>query len=286
MASPAWTAPSRPQGQPTRGKTAPNRLRRVDTFVLRYAPHLLSRRDGDFATAPAVDLGFGEGPATTIEMAQRFRRIAPGLPVVGVEIDRDRVAAALPFADDGTRFIHGGFNVPLGLGGDGRPAKARLVRAFNVLRQYGEDEVAGAWALMGAALAPGGLLVEGTSDPFGRLWAANLLRKDGDALRYEALVLSVSFRTPFEPASLQPVLPKNLIHRVTPGEPIAAFFEAWGAAARATVHERVWGARPWFAASAEALAAGGYSVAARRAWLRDGFLVWRDPPLGEGRKGA
>ena len=46
-----------------------------------------------------------------------------------------------------------------------------IVRAFNVLRQYDEAEVAAAWAALTARLAPGGLLVEGTCDELGRLAA-------------------------------------------------------------------------------------------------------------------
>ena len=33
----------KPEGQPTRGKTASNRLRRVDNFILLYEPTLLKR---------------------------------------------------------------------------------------------------------------------------------------------------------------------------------------------------------------------------------------------------
>jgi hypothetical protein len=39
----------KPEGQLTRGKTASNRLRRVDNFILLYEPSLLSRTDGLFA---------------------------------------------------------------------------------------------------------------------------------------------------------------------------------------------------------------------------------------------
>ena len=87
----------RPQGQPTRGKTAPNRLRRVDNFVTQYDPALIRRRDGDFADACFVDLGYGFDPTTTLESATRLRRLNADLPILGVEIDPDRVTAAQPF---------------------------------------------------------------------------------------------------------------------------------------------------------------------------------------------
>ena len=91
-----WPRRGRPQGQPTRGKTAQNRLRRVDLFLAWYAANLLRCNDGACAGAWLVDLGYGAEPFTTLEMAQRLRRLNPRLPVLGVEIDADRVATALP----------------------------------------------------------------------------------------------------------------------------------------------------------------------------------------------
>ena len=49
----------KPEGLPTRGKTASNRLRRVDNFILLYEPSLLTWSDGSFAGALFVDLGYG-----------------------------------------------------------------------------------------------------------------------------------------------------------------------------------------------------------------------------------
>ena len=48
--------PSKPIGQPTRGKTADNRLRRVDNFILLYEPALLTRADSGFADSMFVDI--------------------------------------------------------------------------------------------------------------------------------------------------------------------------------------------------------------------------------------
>ena len=61
----------------------------------------------------------------------------------------------------------------------------------------------------------------------------------------------------------QPVLPKNYIHRMTPGEPIHTLMETWKAAAQCTLPERAWGLRRWFCASALALAEQGYAVEQR-----------------------
>ena len=123
----------KPEGQPTRGKTADNRLRRVDNFVLLYEPSLLTRTDSLFAKSLFVDLGYGFDARTTLESAVRFRKVNPNLNILGVEIDKERVEAALPYADDKTFFRLGGFNLPLQSG-----ETVRLIRAFNVLRQYEE----------------------------------------------------------------------------------------------------------------------------------------------------
>lgn len=266
---------TRPLGQPTRGKTAHNRLRRVDNFVLRYDPALLRREDGQFARACFVDLGYGAEPWTTLESAARLRTLNPRLPVLGVEIDPERVAAAQPYATADTQFRLGGFNLPLQRGPEGMVETVRLVRAFNVLRQYEESEVTAAWAALGESLLPGGLLIEGTSEPFGRLWVANVLRRQTDRLDYEALVFSTNFRLGFDPADFQAVLPKNLIHRMAAPEPVFRFMEDWKAAARATVGLRVWGLRQWFAAAAHHLAGLGYAISLRPKWLDNGYLLVR-----------
>src|SRR5215207_7606668 len=125
----------KPEGQLTRGKTASNRLRRVDSFILLYEPSLLTRTNGLFARALFVDLGYGFDARTTLESAARFRRANPDLPILGVEIEKERVEAALPYADDKTFFRRGGFNLPLK---DGETV--RSIRAFNVLRQYEEKD--------------------------------------------------------------------------------------------------------------------------------------------------
>ena len=103
--------------------------------------------------------------------------------MVGIEIDPARVAAARPLERPGLRFALGGFEVPLP--GGARPV---VVRAFNVLRQYDEAQVADAWATTVARLAPDGLLVDGTCDELGRLATWVAVTADGP------VSLSLSFR--------------------------------------------------------------------------------------------
>src|SRR5690242_12639474 len=206
----------KPEGQSTRGKTASNRLRRVDNFVLLYEPTLLTRTDGLFADSLFVDLGYGFDARTTLESALRFRRVNPDLKILGVEIDKERVEAALPFADKRTFFRLGGFNLPLQTG-----EHVKLIRAFNVLRQYEEKDFAPSYQRLAEYVLPGGLMIEGTSNPFGSIWVANVARTmDDGRWTMEALVFSTNFRLGFDVEEFQTVLPKNLIHHITKGEPI------------------------------------------------------------------
>jgi hypothetical protein len=279
-----------PQGVETRGKTAPNRLRRVDNFVAEYDPQLLTREDGPYRQAFFVDLGYGFYPTTTMESAARFRRLNPQLPILGVEIDRLRVRYAQQhYSSPLNEFRLGGFNIPLQQREDGRMETIRLIRAFNVLRQYEtEAEVKEAHELMSSCLLPGGLIIEGTSDPFGRIWVANVLRKSAKSswLQIEALVFSTNFRWGFDPAMFQPVLPKNFIHRMKPNEMIFNFMEDWKLAYEEVgVPMRAMSSLPQiFTATGEHLALHfGYRVETRRKWLRQGFLIWY---LRPGEKGV
>jgi len=263
------TAGRKPIGQPTRGKTASNRLRRVDNFILLYEPTLLTRTDGLFPDSLFVDLGYGFDARTTLESAARFRKINPRLPILGVEIEMERVEAALPYADQMTFFRLGGFNLPL-QAGEG----VRLIRVFNVLRQYEENDVMPAYEKLAGPVIPDGLMIEGTSNPFGSIWAANLMRKmESGSWNPEALVFSTNFRMGFDVQEFQTILPKNLIHRMIPGEAIAAFFDAWKKSAAEMSAAKVYGSRQWFMAAADALSQKGYRVNLNRKFLSRGFLV-------------
>lgn len=275
----------KPEGQPTRGKTASKRLRRVDNFILLYEPSLLTRTDSLFADSLFVDLGYGFDARTTLESAARFRRVHPDLKILGVEIDKERVEAALPFADDKTFFRLGGFNLPLK-----NNERVRLIRAFNVLRQYEEKDFAPAYERLAEYVLPGGLMIEGTSTPFGSIWCANVVRRmeSGSLLpnfrqqavgvqsqwKFEALVFSTNFRLGFDVEEFQTILPKNLIHHVVQGEPIYDFFEAWKRSAKETAAMKTYGARQWFVASAESLAQKGYKLNLQKKFLSKGYLVW------------
>lgn len=250
-------------GHTTRGKTARNRLRRTDTWVA---------RDGLLRNAKAplyVDLGYGAEPSTTIETLHRLQGLTTELRVVGVEIDRERVDAAEPEAIPGTlEFRHGGFDLPLA-----RDERALVIRAMNVLRQYEEQDHAPAIERMGRSLAEGGMLLEGTSTPTGRLLTANVYHKHGGRLVHDGLMLAPNLAREWRPLELRSVLPKNLIHHCEVGSPLEAFFERWQDA-YAEARRSGLPARTAFVNAGRAL---GRAVDRNPSMLRRGFLFVRVP---------
>ncbi|MGC4902867.1 class I SAM-dependent methyltransferase [Micromonospora echinospora] len=249
----------RPLGVATRGTTNPNRLRRVDNWIVETC--------GDALRAAAdplvVDLGYGATPVTPVELRARLAAgVRADVRVVGLEIDPVRVAAARPAADPpGLTFARGGFELA-GL----RPA---LVRAFNVLRQYDESEVADAWHTVTGRLAPGGLLVEGTCDELGRLGSWVLL----DATGPRTLTLSAKLTTLESPATLAERLPKALIHRNVPGERIYDLIEALEQAWRSAAGYAPFGPRQRWLRTVEAVKESGWPIQdSSRTW-RHGYLT-------------
>lgn len=200
----------RPLGNITRGTTNPNRLRRCDRWLLATHRHRLAKGDPPHL----VDLGHGASGVTTVEWADRLRAVRPDLHVTGLEIDPERVATAQAWARPGVDFALGGFEVPLPGG-----AGARVVRAFNVLRQYGEAEVEGPWRTMISRLDDTGIVVEGTCDELGRLGSWVTLDRQGP----RTLTLSWRLRDLDAwrlPSVVAERLPKALIHRNVAGEPV------------------------------------------------------------------
>jgi hypothetical protein len=254
---------------PTRGTTAANRLRRADRW-LAGSPRVRAALSS--AVEPlAVDLGYGRLPVTTLEFASRLRTVEPGLRVVGLEIDPQRVAAAAAATGDGVDFALGGFELA-GL----RPV---LVRAFNVLRQYPPEAVDGAWRQMAAALAPTGVIVEGTCDETGRRAAWVLLDRDGPL----SLTLSCDPRHVDRPSDLAERLPKVLIHRNVAGQPIHSLLTAADRAWDRAAGHSAFGPRARWREMLESLRADYPALAAPRRGVRDAMLTvpWADvAPIG------
>jgi hypothetical protein len=256
--------PHRPSGHPTRGKTALNRLRQVDVYAALTLESLLTG-----GSPLIVDVGYGAYPWTALEMVERLRHVNPQLHLLGVEIDPERVAAALPYASPpAIDFRIGGFNLSSVLNAE----RARLIRCYNVLRQYDESAVAPALQEMTAVLEPDGILIEGTSNPSGRIVAFDVYRRRGDRLTHEALVFGTNFRAPIEAADFQPILPKRLIHHMRDPIP-AAFFESWE---RAFMQRRSSGLDRrdvWM--DCALVLADSYPIDRRRGLIRRGYLALR-----------
>jgi len=243
---------ARALGLPTRGTTNANRLRRVDRWlVATQVPRLR-----DAARPLVVDLGYGASAVTTLELAERLGAEVAGLEVVGLEIDPERVAAVADQRDPPrVDFRLGGFELA-GL----QPV---VVRAFNVLRQYDEPSAVRAWDTMRASLAPGGLVVEGTCDEWGRraTWVA--LDAEGPL----TLTLSARVADLEAPSDLAERLPKALIHHNVPGSPVHAFLRAFDAAWAAAAGLSTFGPRQRWVAAAGALAEQGWPlVGSTRRW--------------------
>jgi hypothetical protein len=249
----------KPQGVVTRGTTNPNRLRRVDNFIAYRCGEQLRR-----AAAPlVVDLGYGATPVTAVELRARLAStVRADIAVIGLEIDPVRVAAAQPVAAPPLlQFRRGGFELA-GL----RPL---VVRAFNVLRQYAESEVPDAWRTMTAALAPGGVLLEGTCDELGRLASWVCL----DATGPLTLTLSARLSDLDRPATLAERLPKALIHHNVPGRPVHHLVSALDAAWQQAAPYAPFGPRQRWLHAVQSLRATGVAVLDRPARWRRGELT-------------
>lgn len=231
------------EGTVTRGTTAPNRLRRADRWMAATQSRLLLSAE----RAPLViDLGFGASPVTTVELYERLRAIRPDVEVLGLEIDPARVeegrrflaGCGRPECYSGLTFELGGFELPA-------PRPPLLVRAFNVLRQYDEDEAWRAWDRLRGGLAPDGVLIEGTCDEIGRraVWVT-LSRSEIRTITFAARVSALPC-----PSELAERLPKTLIHRNVPGERIHGFLTDFDLAWAIAAPHSVFGARQrWIAA--------------------------------------
>lgn len=246
----------RPVGNVTRGTTNPNRMRRLDRWLA--GPQAWRLRT---AVDPlVVDLGYGASPATAVELFERLRPVRTDVKVCGVEIEPGRVRDAKVLERPGLSFALGGFEVPV-------PGNPVLVRAFNVLRQYEEADVAAIWSLVQSRLADNGLFIDGTCDEIGRRasWVAL------DSVQPVSLSLSVRFGSLEMPSEVAERLPKALIHRNVPGERIHGYLQAMDRAWLEAAPLAAFGKRQRWSAMCQAMHDAGWP-------LLDGPSRWR---LGE-----
>ncbi len=247
-------ATKKPIGTITRGTTNPNRLRRIDRFI---AALPLIRQT---ATPIVVDLGFGASPITAVELLSRLQKINQNTHVVGIEIDRERVERGLAVATNHLHFTHGGFETPLPVS---ISQKADVIRAFNVLRQYDEAQVAEAWSQMQSRLTDRGVLVEGTCDEIGRLSSWVTLDKNGP----QTFTISLRLLGLDLPSKVAERLPKVLIHHNVAGEKIHEFLQALDLAWLSNAGLGAFSpAQRWVSTCKQMLAAGWPLVGDQKRW--------------------
>lgn len=259
-----------PIGTITRGTTNTNRLRRVDRF-LQTLPVLRHSAD-----PLVVDLGYGASAVTSLELHARLSKVRHDVEVLGLEIDKDRVRTATGQLDSVRRgetgfaadalvsFARGGFEVPVH---DGR--RPAVIRAFNVLRQYDEEQVADAWGLMVSRLQPGGALVEGTCDEIGRISSWVTVSADGP----QTLTISLRLDELEWPSIVAERLPKALIHRNISGERIAQLMTELDRQWQYSASLAAYGPVQRWLASVNGLAAAGWPVLGNRSRWRLGELT-------------
>ena len=237
----------RAEGEVTRGTTNPSRLRRIDRWISGTQRAVLLSA----ARPLIVDLGYGASPVTTLELYRTVKKVAPDAEVTGLEIDQDRVTSANRYLAGlrakgtelpGLSFAPGGFELPVSK----RPV---LVRAFNVLRQYQEERAWAAWNRLRGGLADGGVLVEGTCDELGRRAVWVTLSEASQRITFSARLASLE-----RPSDLAERLPKVLIHRNVPGEPVYRFLRDFDHAWACAAPRSVFGPRQRWLAAVAALA--------------------------------
>lgn len=273
-----------PVGNITRGTTNQNRLRRVDRWLQTW-PALRQTDD-----PLVVDLGYGASAATSYELAVRLRSVRPDVQVLGLEIDPERVTRARaelaqwvasgqvpargPAGSAGVKFELGGFEVPVP--GNHRPV---AIRAFNVLRQYDESEVVGAWNMMASRLQPGGVLVDGTCDEIGRIssWIAVTTKGPQSltiALKLDALSPDSATAADYSsPSVVAERLPKALIHHNVAGEKIHDYLRALDRTWQHHAGLGAFGASQRWIATASAMKEAGWPILGGKSRWRLGELT-------------
>jgi len=206
------------QSRQIKSRTAAGRLRALDNYLEKFERDLLTQNSDQVL----IDLGFGEWPWTTTEMAERLWSVNPEIRIIGLETDSRRVDNASPFASPRLdfRLVQDSLQQTV-------PESIRLIRAMNVLRGYPKTEANTALLQWGAALADQGLLIEGTSDATGDILTAHIIRKVDSVLVQESLLFYTNFERGFAPWMFRDHLPVDLRRDVRPGTRIHALFTKW-----------------------------------------------------------
>ena len=253
-------------GNSTFGKTHFNRLRKTDILIIKLFPYLFTKEiiesssnikknvsecNGDNEGLSCfVDIGFGDEPITLLQSANYIHNINPNCRIIGCEIDNHKVRNGLKSLQDEKDFYHSIFkyvnfdkiniykagfemNFIKNTNNKKNKLKVKYIRCMNVLRQfYDESKVESIHKLLCGNLDKNGILLEGTSDKYGRFWTVNILNSSSKCI---AIVFGTNFKSRslngYDPINWQSVLPKNLIHRINSkhidDDIINKFFNEW-----------------------------------------------------------
>ncbi|MGB9597016.1 MAG: hypothetical protein ACPL7B_12110, partial [Candidatus Poribacteria bacterium] len=200
---------------------------------------------------------------------RRLSIINPNIKVLGVEIDKERLSEAKRYEQPNVEFKLGGFNLPLK-----DDEYASIIRYYNVLRQYPEEEFEPSIKTLCHYITNDGIILEGTSDQYGRLTAFNIFgRSDNNIKRYR-LGFGTNFNLTFYPRDFQSVLPRNYIQHITQGEWIYQFFDNWTASFYKALGLKITSERQLFYETAIILYKEyGYNIIQSKRLLRRGFLI-------------
>lgn len=179
------------------GNTAPGRIRLLDNALslLQVPPFLPQSSLGQFSSSRkpfpwqrrqphsvnpiVVDIGVGDDPSTTIELAAALR---PEACVVGTEVDADRLRHSEVVMAELSADVVGKISLRLGTTdfglSDGSLGRPLLVRAMNVLRDYTVPDAIAALRKLYSQVIPGGVLVEGGAETEGRVAVVMLLHRN------------------------------------------------------------------------------------------------------------
>ncbi|MDD9942037.1 MAG: class I SAM-dependent methyltransferase [Myxococcales bacterium] len=254
-----------------RGRTRSGRLVALDAYVTTCLGGLLRGTDPVLDPAsPLLDVGIGERPDTTLELARACRRVSCGLRIIGVDADQRRVAAAQSnhpqeqFAccdalAEGTREVLG------------RPG-ARLVRAMNVLRGLSPLQARAGLRRLGDLLMPGGVLLEGTCDRTGSSLCAHVMNKQASGeLKRSALLFSTDFSRGCGPWMFRDELPSDLRRSCYRGHPLHSLLAEWHQSFLR--HRGITDIRARFAASVAGLA-DDQGIRMVHARMMPGLVIW------------
>ena len=220
-----------------------------------------------------VDVGIGTPPDATVELHRALRERWPEVRTLGVDVVRHYVDDLLARQVEGIEARLGGSMLPLG--SRERPV---VVRAINLLRGAHERDANEGLQALAAPLAPGGWVIEGSTDTEGDVGVVRVLRQTSDGLEEVALIMTTTFRRGFDPRLFTAWLPKGLGRHARPGPAVEARFERWVAATKAARDAGDREARATFVSAACRLAQVDDSVVRNTEEWSNGVLWWSAGP--------